>query len=219
MSQGFSREKLMAWSYRPARLLAYACGTQISASSQVNRLKYMPIARIEPCDYRTPMRYRRHYQTGGCYFFTVVTAGRRPWLRHEKHVGLLREAFAHVRARHPFAIDAIVVLPDHLHALWTMPETDANYSLRWRLIKTYVSKRLDVSAPAWQPRFWEHAIRDDNDYARHMDYIHYNPVKHGRAQTPADWPHSSFMSCVRRGLYMPDWGRVSPDIPVGIGHE
>tara|TARA_B100002049_G_scaffold102129_1_gene75384 strand:- start:656 stop:1153 length:498 start_codon:yes stop_codon:yes gene_type:complete len=165
------------------------------------------------------MRYRRNYEAGGCYFFTVVTARRRPWLSEARNIDVLREAVRRVRARHAFAIDAIVILPDHLHTIWTLPVGDAAYSLRWRLIKTYVAKRVAVPPPIWQGRFWEHTIRDDKDYAHHMDYIHYNPVKHGVAATPSDWPNSSFARCVREGRYAADWGSSAPEIPRDIGHE
>ncbi|HET7315281.1 REP-associated tyrosine transposase [Salinisphaera sp.] len=166
------------------------------------------------------MRYRRNYVVGGCYFFTVVTAGRRPWLGKARHVDLLRAAFRNVRSRHPFAIEAMVVLPDHLHAIWTLPPADGDYSLRWRLIKSDVSRRIGSVKRLWQPRFWEHTIRDEIDFTRHMDYIHYNPVKHGLAAAPYEWPHSSFAHCVRQGHYLPDWGRAGPpNIPAGVGHE
>ncbi|MGB7755396.1 MAG: transposase [Salinisphaera sp.] len=165
------------------------------------------------------MRYRRNYVSGGCYFFTVVTAGRRSWFREAGHVDLVRDAIRNVRSRHPFSIEAMVVLPDHLHAIWTLPPDDQDYSRRWRLVKTHVSKRIATAAPIWQSRFWEHTIRDETDFARHMDYIHYNPVKHGLVATPADWPHSSFAHCVQQGRYAPDWGHVPPAIPDGIGHE
>ncbi|AWN17533.1 transposase [Salinisphaera sp. LB1] len=165
------------------------------------------------------MRYRRNYVDGGCYFFTVVTAGRRPWFAEARHVDFLRDAVRAVRSRHQFDIEAMVVLPDHLHAIWTLPPGERNYSLRWRLVKAHVSKRMAVSTPIWQPRFWEHTIRDESDFAQHMDYIHYNPVKHGLAPAPAAWPHSSFAHCVQQGWYTPDWGRVSPAIPADIGRE
>ena len=165
------------------------------------------------------MRYRRNREPGGCYFFTVVTAGRRPWLGRASHVECLRAAFRSVRARHPFRIEAMVVLPDHLHTLWTLPAGDMDYSRRWRLIKTYMSRRIEDVKPLWQPRFWEHTIRDADDFARHMDYIHYNPVRHGLVAAPSQWPHSSFARCVRAGRYAADWGQTPPDLPSDIGRE
>lgn len=130
----------------------------------------------------------------------------------------LREVFRTVKQARPFELDAIVILPDHLHAIWTLPPEDADFSARWGIIKRHVSKVSGMAAPNptssmrargelgfWQRRFWEHLIRDDDDYARHMDYIHFNPVKHGCAKRPADWPHSSFHKCVERGLYPADW--------------
>jgi REP-associated tyrosine transposase len=160
--------------------------------------------------------YRRHRIAGGCYFFTANLAERRSRLLTE-HIDLLRAAFRYTRSRHPFTIDAIVVLPDHLHAIWTLPEKDRDFALRWRLIKATFSRRLptgeriSLSRAAkgergiWQRRYWEHAIRDDNDFARHMDYIHINPVKHGLVNRVRDWPYSSFHRLVRQGVYPVDW--------------
>jgi len=122
-----------------------------------------------------------------------------------------------VRGRYPFHIDAQVVLPDHMHSLWTLPEGDSDFPSRWRDIKTAFSKSLPATERRsgvmihrgergiWQRRYWEHTIRDDRDYAVHMDYIHFNPVKHGLVDTPADWPFSSFRHCATRGLYPADW--------------
>ena len=121
---------------------------------------------------------------------------------------------------HPFCIDAIVVLPDHLHCLWTLPPDDANFSTRWRLINTHFSRhchdaykrkqslsRLRKSEQAvWQRRFWEHQIRDELDCARHADYIHYNPVSHELVDAPCDWTYSSFHRYVEQGIYLKDWG-------------
>jgi putative transposase len=165
------------------------------------------------------MRYRRAYHAGGCYFFTVVTAERRPILAATERVELLRAAIQRVMRLHPFSIDAMVVLPDHLHCIWTLPEADADFSRRWRLIKTHFSRHAAVPLPCWQPRFWEHLIRDDNDYAHHVDYIHYNPVKHGYASGPGEWPYSSFGRFVARGQYSADWGQRAPDIPEDVGRE
>jgi len=142
------------------------------------------------------MRYRRVSIPGACYFFTLVTEHRRPLLREPRAVALFLGAVEKVRARHPFEVDAYVVLPDHLHALWTLPVGDANFSTRWRLIKEgftrgYLkthehpqrseSRRAKGEQGIWQRGFWEHAIRDEADFAAHLDYIHINPVKHGLA--------------------------------------
>ena len=143
--------------------------------------------------------YRRNFIAGGSFFFTVNLADRRLQLLTE-HIEELRDAFRTVRQRHPFTIDAIVVLPDHLHAVWTLPEGDADFAMRWQLIKSTFSRRLpsgeQISASRaargergiWQRRYWEHTIRDDNDFARHVDYIHINPVKHGLVTRVLDWP-------------------------------
>jgi putative transposase len=167
------------------------------------------------------MRYRRLRVCGGTYFFTVVTYKRTPFLTLPGHVALLRDAFRYVMNRHPFAIDAFVLLPDHLHCIWTLPEGDWDYSKRWRLIKGYFTRHCDETARGnpsesrkrknehnvWQRRFWDHMIRDDRDFEKHMDYIHYNAVKHGLVHYPLQWPHSSIHKFVARGVYSIDWGR------------
>ncbi len=117
----------------------------------------------------------------------------------------------------PFTIDAIVILPEHLHAVWTLPAGDNDFALRWRLIKTTFSRNLphverrSASRVAkgergiWQRRYWEHLIRDEEDFARHVDYIHFNPVKHHRVKNVSDWPHSSFHRYVQDGILPMDW--------------
>jgi len=161
--------------------------------------------------------YRRNFIPGASYFFTVNLADRRLRLLTE-HVGSLRTAFREVRARHPFTIDAIVILPDHLHAIWTLPEADADFALRWRLIKSTFSRALprgERISPSrmekaergiWQRRYWEHTLRDETDLVRHIDYIHFNPVKHGHVTRVRDWPYSSFHRMVKLGTYPADWG-------------
>ena len=160
--------------------------------------------------------YRRNFLPGGSYFFTVNLADRRCALLTD-HVVLLRAAFRQVRARHPFAIEAAVILPDHQHAIWTLPEGDADFATRWRLIKSGFShalprtERISASRAAkaergiWQRRYWEHTLRDEEDFARHLDYIHLNPVKHGLAVCVRGWPFSSFRHWVRLGAYPVDW--------------
>ncbi|MFA6163847.1 MAG: transposase [Methylobacter sp.] len=161
--------------------------------------------------------YIRSRLQGGIYFFTVNLAERGQNDLLLRNIDTLREAFRHTQQRHPFVIEAIVVLPEHLHCLWRLPEGDDDFSLRWRLIKAHFSRHIvsgeRVSASRqrknergiWQRRYWEHLIRDDIDYQRHFDYIHYNPVKHGYVAKVADWPYSSFHRCVKRGIYPPDW--------------
>ena len=160
--------------------------------------------------------YRRHFQAGGTFFFTVTLADRRNRLLTE-HIDRLREAVRQVRARHPVHIDAWVVLPEHLHAIWTLPAGDHDYPLRWRLMKTEFSRALPMTEPRslsrlnknergiWQRRYWEHCIRDNEDFRRHMDYVHFNPVKHGHVAQVADWPYSTFHGEVRNGRYPRDW--------------
>lgn len=178
------------------------------------------------------MRYRRAFFPGGSFFFTVVTERRRPLLASRGSVRTLRDAFRAVRAKYPFVINAMVVLPDHLHCIWTLPPNDADFATRWRLIKSWYSRHCDpalrvATNPAraakrqqaiWQHRYWEHALRDDNDFVRHVEYIHYNPVKHGLAAVPVDWPYSSFHRYVEAGDYSGDWGRA-PMTFEGVGRE
>ncbi len=161
-------------------------------------------------------QYRRNLTDGGTYFFTVNLADRTSSLLVDQ-VDLLRAAFRSVHTTHPFVIDAIVILPDHLHAIWTLPEHDRDYALRWRLIKTTFSRQqphLEARSASraskgerriWQRRYWERLIRDERDYAAHVDYVHINPIKHGHASRVIDWPHSSFHRFVRDGLLSRDW--------------
>ncbi len=166
------------------------------------------------------MQYRRARQKNGTYFFTLVTHNRRKFLCNPDNIKLLREAFREVMARYPFTINAHVILPDHLHFMWTLPNGDDDFSTRWRLIKSFFtrncapqyknppskSRQTKKEQAVWQRRFWEHEIRDNRNYAGHMDYIHYNPVKHGLARAARKWELSSFSRCVQAGLYEADWG-------------
>ena len=148
--------------------------------------------------------YRRAFVPGGCWFFTVNLLDRRSRLLIEE-IDVLRAAVQWSRARYPFTIDAWVVLPDHLHAVLSLPEADANFSIRWRMIKSRfvrsipADEHLDAVRVAraeraiWQRRFWEHLIRDEADYARHVEYCYINPMKHGLVSRVRDWPHSSFI--------------------------
>ncbi|WP_444996428.1 REP-associated tyrosine transposase [Aliikangiella sp. IMCC44359] len=163
------------------------------------------------------MQYRRANTKGGTYFFTVNLAERNKSLLIE-NIDELRSAFKKVNKKFPFIIDAIVILPVHLHAIWTLPKNDADFSTRWRLIKTWFSKsllkteKIDQSRMnksergIWQRRFWEHQIRDEADYIQHMNYVYYNPVKHGYVDNVIDWPYSSFHRDVEKGIYSKDWG-------------
>jgi putative transposase len=164
--------------------------------------------------------YRRHYVPGGTYFFTVKTFKGCPILLEESYRTALRQAIRTVQSVMPFQNIAWVLLPDHLHTVWILPESDANFSLRWALIKQRVthlcidrsqvvpmteSRQRRREGTIWQRRFWEHAIRDDTDLRTHIDYIHYNPVKHGYVTQPGDWPYSTFHRYVRAGVYPKDW--------------
>ncbi|MES2352898.1 MAG: transposase [Pseudomonadota bacterium] len=167
-------------------------------------------------------RYRRTSVAGATYFFTVVTYRRQQILCDELVRHALRDAIETVRLTRPFAIDAWVLLPDHLHCIWTLPDNDADFSTRWMMIKRRVSlawhanyyrtelmnesKRKHRESTLWQRRFWEHQLRDDDDFIRHVDYIHFNPVKHGYAKRVADWRYSTFHRYVRDGIYASDWG-------------
>ena len=158
--------------------------------------------------------YRRAKTAGGTYFFTVVTAQRRALLANAEAVAALRMSVTAVRQELPFAIDAWVVLPDHMHAIWTLPPDDFDFSRRWGRIKAGFARHCGLDHASarrrdsglWQPRFWEHLVRDEADFAVHMDYLHYNPVKHGLVTRVIDWPYSSFHRAVRHGVYAPDWG-------------
>jgi putative transposase len=161
--------------------------------------------------------YRRLRAPGGCWFFTVNLLDRRTTLLVDR-IDALREATAWTMRRYPFRIDAWVVLPEHLHAIWTLPEGDADFSTRWRMVKTRFARALppterrDATRVArgergiWQRRFWEHLVRDDDDFGRHVEYCAINPVKHGYVRRVVDWPYSSFHRDVRRGIFTEDWG-------------
>lgn len=166
--------------------------------------------------------YRRNFVPGGAFFFTVNLADRRRALLIE-HIALLRAAVRLVRARHPFIIEAAVILPDHLHMIWSLPSCDADFARRWRLIEGAFShclpaiERISISRSAkrergiWQRRYWEHTLRDDDDLAKHLDYIHFNPVEHGHVTRVRDWRHSSFHRWVRLGAYPEDWAGATGD--------
>lgn len=165
--------------------------------------------------------YRRHRVPGGTYFFTINLLERRSDLL-VRHVAALREAVRRTRSERPFHIDAWVVLPDHMHCVITLPTGDDDFSNRIKAIKIRFVRAV---APKewrstvriakgergiWQRRFWEHANRNDEDYARHIDYIHYNPAKHGHVTRVADWPYSTFHRWAAAGAYPADWGGGDP---------
>jgi putative transposase len=169
--------------------------------------------------------YHRTYLPGGTYFFTVVTFERHPIFTTDARVEILRQAFRKEMAAHPFQIDAMVILPEHLHCIWRMPEGDADYSSRWREIKKSASRQISTVTNArnergvWQRRFWEHTIRDEEDWRKHLDYIHYNPVKHGLSRSPGEWLWSSFSHAVSKGWYDESWGSSEPTTITGMDCE
>ncbi|MCK4841143.1 MAG: transposase [Methylococcales bacterium] len=162
------------------------------------------------------VNYRRAYIEGGMYFFTVTLKNRQQnYLT--TYVDALRDSFAYVKKHQPFEIIAIVILPEHLHCLWHLPRGDDNYAGRWRAIKSRFTRALIKSGAdlhknkrgeynLWQSRYWEHSIRDESDLLRHIDYIHYNPVKHGYVDNVKDWSFSSFHQFVEEGTLPQNWG-------------
>jgi putative transposase len=160
--------------------------------------------------------YRRAFVPGGCWFFTANLLDRKSTLLTGE-IEALRDAIRRTRQRYPFHIDAFVVLPDHLHSIWTLPPGDTDFSLRWRLIKSYFAKSLPKTERLssvrqargergiWQRRFWEHLIRDERDFQRHVEYCYINPVKHGHVVRVQDWPFSSFHRDVNAGIFPLDW--------------
>ena len=173
--------------------------------------------------------YRRLYIKGGIYFFTQVTDERLPWLCHDIGRKALRQAIIKVSQKYPFSILAFVLLPEHFHCLFSLPPNDHDFSLRMRLIKSYVTKNYKSELSSifnkqnyklWQNRFWEHLIRDEEDLENHCHYIHYNPVKHGLCLNPQDWKFSSIHRFIAEGIYPQDWGKSETiSIPDYIGNE
>ena len=171
--------------------------------------------------------FRRAFLPGGTFFFTVVTYKRRCFLTQVACRNILHKVIHEVKQQHIFSIDAWVLLPNHIHCIWSLPEGDSNFSKRWGMIKAGFSKRAKGflhkdewmaktkwkyrEATIWQRRFWEHMIRDEDDLNKHMDYIHFNPIKHGLVKNVEDWPFSTFHRCVKQGLYPPDWGEEDTD--------
>ena len=170
------------------------------------------------------MDYRRLWLPGGTYFFTINLQQRKNNDLLVRYIDLLRNSVASVRKYHPFKIHGWVVLPDQMHCIIELPEKYANFAIRWQLIKLMFSKGIprDEYRSAvqikrkergiWQRRYWEHLIRDQEDFNHHLDYIHINPLKHGLVQRVSDWPYSTFHRDVERGLYPEDWaGRPETD--------
>jgi putative transposase len=171
-------------------------------------------------------QYRRSYIPGGTFFFTVVTNNRKPILTTEFSRKCLKDAWNTISEKYPFDLVACCLMPNHLHCIWTMPDNDSNYSIRWQGIKGLFSKqykgqfthalqltesqRMKREAAVWQRRFWEHTIFTQDDFNRHVDYIHYNPVKHDYVRNPMDWPWSTFHRYFKMGMYENDWGIHEP---------
>jgi putative transposase len=182
------------------------------------------------------MRYRRVFVPGASYFFTLATHQRTQIFSDANAIDLCRRAVSMVQAALPFTLDAEVVLPDHIHMLCTLPEGDLDYPTRVRLIKAAFTRSLvphrqppnprcdsriaKGEQAVWQRRYWEHTIRDERDFQAHLDYIHFNPVKHGLVAAPREWPHSTFLSWVERGVYDAWWGSTDmPPLPEWAGRE
>lgn len=174
------------------------------------------------------MQYRRANIPGASYFFTVNLAQRNHTLLTDE-INLLRNVIKKVKQQHPFHIDAIVILPEHIHAIWTLPEGDNDFAIRWKLIKAGFSRKIPKSEyieasrqrkgerNIWQRRYWEHLIRDEDDYNHHINYIHYNPVKHGHVVNASDWKYSSIHRFIDNGVVELNWGSTVdyPDISFG----
>lgn len=166
-------------------------------------------------------KYIRSYVPGGSYFLTLAAYNRNLVFGRLENISLLRRALRIVKSEMPFEIAGAVTLPDHLHFIWNLPPDDDQYSRRVGRLKALFTKSLHPTRPpdqetsssrrkhresnVWQRRFWEHTIRDEEDFQVHLDYIHYNPVKHGYAQCPHLWRPSSFHKWVERGGYTADW--------------
>jgi putative transposase len=175
------------------------------------------------------VNYRRNFIPGGTFFFTVTLADRRSSILVD-HIVSLRRAFRVTRAERPFTIDAIVVLPDHLHTIMTLAPEDSDFSGRWRRIKSLFTRDLVARGvpvarnhrgeyDVWQRRFWEHTITDEGDFERHADYVHYNPIKHGLVSQVRDWPFSSFHLYVRRGVFPEDWAGIAAPTRMNFGER
>ena len=170
--------------------------------------------------------YRQIHAPGGTYFFTVVTCDRMPILSSEPNIELLKKITRETQRNHPFDQIAYCILPDHIHCIWTLPVSDKDYCTRWMLIKARFSREYKPGSDVeehisdsrarkrerdvWQRRFWEHAIRNDEDLSKHIDYIHFNPIKHGVVKRLSDWKWSSFHEFIDGGYYDKNWGVEEP---------
>jgi putative transposase len=173
--------------------------------------------------------YLRNWVAGGTYFFTVVTQNRSPIFRCPEARTILGTSFRDCLGKEPFTVNAVVLLPDHLHTLWTLPPGDKNYDARWKRIKSHFThhwlaaggaegpvtrgKRRERRRGVWQRRYWEHTVVDEDDFSIRFDYIHYNPVKHRYVRCPADWQESTFHRWVDAGVYQSNWACGDRDEP------
>lgn len=176
------------------------------------------------------MRYRRADIKGGSYFFTVNLAERNKTLLVDE-IDAFRNSLNKVKREHPFILDAMVVMPEHCHAIFTLPENDNDFSTRWMLIKAGFSRQLPVQEKIsssrkskgergiWQRRYWEHCIRDELDFERHVNYIHNNPVKHGYVKRASDWQYSTIHDYIKRGILDENWAYIEDDELVAWGEE
>ena len=174
--------------------------------------------------------YRRSFIPGGTYFFTVAVAERSSRILTD-NIELLRASLTSVKQEMPYTLVAMVVLPEHLHCIWTLPPGDCDYPTRWKKIKARFSHALPKGEQRsdsritkgergiWQRRYWEHTIADEQDLQHHVDYIHYNPVKHGHVQRVRDWPYSTFHQHVREGSYVLDWAGDGAHVAGGFGER
>ena len=170
--------------------------------------------------------YRRIFVPGATWFFTVNLQKRHNHLLVE-NIDLLRAAFRYVKQRKPFQVEAVVIMPDHLHCIWRLPPEEKDYPIRWNMLKGHfshamprdekisTSRRKRRERGVWQRRFWAHLLTDQADFNNHVDYIHWNPVKHGVVERVVDWPHSSFHRYVKEGVYPADWAH-SGDFDVSV---
>ena len=165
--------------------------------------------------------YRRYFNPGAAIFFTVITHDRRLILCTEKGRDFLRQAIQNVKKDRPFESIAFALMPEHFHCLWKLPDEDGNFSVRMACIKKMFTRlwlengedQCDISKArkkhrekgVWQKRFWEHTIRNEDDFINHVNYIHYNPVKHNLAKCPHAWPYSTFHQWMKDGYYKKEW--------------
>ncbi len=178
--------------------------------------------------------YRRAHIPGGTFFFTIKTENNAPIFAEQHNVILLGQIIRETKERWPFEVNAMVLLPDHLHAIWSLPPGDDDYPARWGWFKKEFTKRYlsqggneQHTSPSrkryrrrgvWQRRYWEHTIEDEEDFEAHFDYVHWNPVKHKYVSCPRDWPHSSFHRWVVAGVYDIHWG-CGQRVPMSVANS